>query len=80
MAPTARVEPTTSNLFVDMVEALSDRQGELELRLEHLSMRLPLMPEAIELNGHVTVAVHLRELSDKEKQAHAAKEIRLLEP
>jgi len=38
------------------------------------------MPESIELNGQVTLAVHLRELSDKEKQAHAAREIRLMEP
>jgi len=80
MAPTARVEPTSSNLFLDMVEALSDRQGEVELRLQHLALKVPLMPEAIELNGTVTLSVHLRELSDKEKAAHAAKEIRLLEP
>jgi hypothetical protein len=80
MSPTARVEPSHSNLFMDMVEALSDRQGEVELRLEHLALRLPLMPEAIEINGQVTLSVHLRELSDKEKAAHAAKEIRLLEP
>jgi len=80
MAPTPRVEPTGPNLLLDMVEALSDRQGELDIRLEHLSLRLPMIPESLELNGQITVSLHLRDLSDKEKAARAAKEIRLLEP
>jgi len=80
MAPTARVDPRGPNLLLDMVEALSDRQGELDIRLEHLSLRLPLMRESLELNGQVTVSLHLRDLSDKEKSARVAKEIRLLEP
>ncbi|HLM70142.1 MAG TPA: hypothetical protein VK423_02000 [Thermoplasmata archaeon] len=80
MAPTARIEPTGPNFFLDMVEALSDRQGELDLRLEHLSLRLPMIRETIELNGQITLSLHLRDLSDKEKAARAAKEIRLLEP
>ncbi|HKN06542.1 MAG TPA: hypothetical protein VJ021_02905 [Thermoplasmata archaeon] len=80
MAPTARVDPSGSNLLLDMVEALSDRQGELDIRLEHLSLHLPMIPESLELNGQITVSLHLRDLSDKEKAARAAKEIRLLEP
>lgn len=80
MAPTARVEPTPPNFLVDLVEALSDRQGQLDFRLEHLSLRLPVMRESIEVNGQVSVSIHLRDLSPKEKEARSAKEIRLLEP
>ncbi|MGP8076320.1 MAG: hypothetical protein ACLP8Y_06285 [Thermoplasmata archaeon] len=80
MAPTARVDRTGPNLLFDMMEALSDRQGELDIRLEHLSLRLPMLPESLELNGQITVSLHLRDLSDKEKAARSAKEIRLLEP
>lgn len=80
MTPTARVDRTRPNPLLDMVEALSDRQGELDIRLEHLSLRFPMMPETLELNGQVTVSLHLRDLSEKEKSARAAKEIRLLEP
>jgi hypothetical protein len=80
MAPTARIEPTAPNFLLDMVEALSDRQGELDIRLEHLSLRLPMIRETLELNGQISVSLHLRDLSDKEKAARAAKEIRLLEP
>jgi len=39
-----------------------------------------MIRETIELNGQVSVSVHLRDLSPKEKAARSAKEIRLLEP
>ena len=69
-----------SNLFLDFVEAISDRHGQMDIRLEHLSLRLPLVRESIELNGTITVSVHLRDLTDKEKQARVQKEIRALAP
>jgi hypothetical protein len=77
MAP-ATARTGDSNLFLDLVEAISDRQGQLDLRLEHLTVRLPLMPESIELNGTISVVVHMRDLTDKEKTARVSKEIRAL--
>jgi hypothetical protein len=67
-----------SNLFLDLVEAISNRHGEMDIRLEHLTLRLPLVPEAIEVNGTISFTVHMRELTEKEKAAHASKEIRAL--
>ncbi|MGA8543292.1 MAG: hypothetical protein WB947_07145 [Thermoplasmata archaeon] len=67
-----------SNLFQDFVQAIADRHGELDIRLEHLSLRLPLMKESLELNGTITVSVHMRDLTEKEKQARVAKELRVL--
>ncbi|HXW66456.1 MAG TPA: hypothetical protein VEL82_01010 [Thermoplasmata archaeon] len=69
-----------SNLFLDFVEAIADRHGQMEIRLEHLSLRLPLIRESLELNGTISVSVHLRELTDKEKQARVQKELRALAP
>jgi hypothetical protein len=80
MASSASAERNESNLFLDMVEALANRHGEVDIRLEHLNLRLPLMRESLELNGAITVSVHLRELSDKEKAARIAKEVRSLQP
>ena len=80
MSPVPRVETPTPNFLVELVEALSDRQGQIELRLDHLALRLPMIREPIEMNGQVSVSLHLRDLSDKEKSARAAREIRLLEP
>jgi hypothetical protein len=68
------------NLFADLVEAISDRHGELDIRLEHLSLKLPLIPDAIEVNGTITISAHMRDLTDKEKAARVSKEIRALAP
>jgi hypothetical protein len=76
--PAAAMRTGDSNLFLDLVEAISDRHGQMDIRLEHLSLRLPLVRDAVELNGTITVTVHLRDLTDKEKSARAAKEIRAL--
>jgi hypothetical protein len=67
------------NPFLDAIEALADRHGEIDVRLERLTVRLPLMPEAVELNGALTVSVHLRALTEKEKAARVAKEVRILQ-
>lgn len=67
-----------SNLFQDFVQAMADRHGEVDIRLENVSVRLPLLREKVELNGTISLSVHMREMTDREKQAHAAKEIRSL--
>jgi len=67
-----------SNLFQDFVQAIADRHGEVDIRLEHLQLRLPLLRESVELNGTITVSVHMRQLTEKEKQARVAREIRVL--
>jgi hypothetical protein len=77
--PTASVRPDSeSNLFQDFVQAVADRHGQLDIRLENLSVRLPFLREKVELNGTISVSVHMRDLTDKEKQARVAKELRVL--
>ncbi len=77
MVPAAGSAPE-SNLFQDFVQAISDRHGQMDIRLDHLSLRLPLLKESLELNGTISVSVHMRDLTDKEKQARVAKELRTL--
>jgi|HubBroStandDraft_1064217.scaffolds.fasta_scaffold06356_4 hypothetical protein len=67
-----------SNLFQDFVQAIADRHGEMDIRLDHLQLRLPLLRESVELNGTISVSVHVRQLTDKEKQARVAREVRVL--
>ena len=78
MAAQAAGAPSDSNLFQDLVQAIADRRGELDIRLEHLSLRLPLLRESVELNGTISVTMHVRDLTDKEKAARVAKEVRVL--
>jgi hypothetical protein len=67
-----------SNPFQDWMMAMSNQRGEFDLRLEGVSLKLPFIPEPVELNGTVTISFHLRELTDKEKAARVAREVRLL--
>lgn len=76
-APT--VAAASANPFVEMIEALSNRHGQVDLRLEKFAVRLPLGGE-IELTGTLSVSVHLRELSERERKAHEGRQVRALTP
>ncbi len=65
-----------ANPFLELVEALADRHGELDLHVEHLSLKLPMIRQTVELNGTVTVSVKFRGLTEREKQANVAREVR----
>lgn len=78
MPASAKTNRTETNPFVGMIEALADRHGELTMRLEKVTLRIPLVPEPVELNGTLTVSMHLRHLSDQEKSARVAREVRIL--
>lgn len=77
MAAASR-EGTEPNFFMNLMEAISDRHGQMDIRLDHLSLRLPVIRESVELNGTITLTVHMRDLTDQEKEARVAKEIRHL--
>lgn len=62
--------------FVDgLIEALIDRQGQVDIRVQKLAVTVPGSPIGLEMNGTVTVTVHLRDLSDDEKKAHVASNV-----
>ena len=79
MAPSSAPNSSAEwNPFQDFVQAFADRHGELDIRLDHVQLKLPLVRDSLELNGTITVSVHMRALSDKEKQARVAHEVRIL--
>ncbi len=67
-----------ANPFEAFVSAVANRHGRVDLRLESVSLKLPYIPESVEVNGTVSISFHLRELTDREKEAHVDKEIRSL--
>ena len=73
---TASHAPST-NPLVEMIEALSNRQGQVDVRLEKFAVKLPYAGE-VELTGNLTVSVHLRELTDRERKAHEGRQVRNL--
>jgi hypothetical protein len=78
MPPSDRSAREAPNPFQDWMNAMANQRGELELRLEGISLRLPFLPQPIELNGTVSISFHMRELTEKEREARVAKEVRLL--
>jgi hypothetical protein len=77
--PTAdRTIRAAPNPFQDWMDAMSNQRGELDLRLEGVSVKLPFLPQAVEVSGTVSVSFHVRELTEKEREARVAKEVRLL--
>ncbi|MFZ0698595.1 MAG: hypothetical protein WAN74_00120 [Thermoplasmata archaeon] len=65
-----------SGPILDVVNALADREGELEIRLEDFSIHLPMVPEGIRLDGTLFISLRMRELSEEEKRAHSDRAVR----
>jgi hypothetical protein len=53
----------------EVLKALSDKQGQLDIRLKHVALDWKGTPLGLELNGTVTVSLHMHDLNDKERQA-----------
>jgi hypothetical protein len=65
-------EDISKGMLEGAIDALLDRQSQLDVRLQDLTVSLPGTHIALQMSGTLTVSVHLRELTDEEKQAHAS--------
>lgn len=66
-------------LFEGLIEALADKHSQLDLNFQRVSVRVPgIQQVGVELNGTVTLSVHMRDLSNEEKQALASKNVAML--
>jgi hypothetical protein len=66
-------------LFEGLIEALADKHSQLDLNFQNVSLRLPGIQQlGVELNGKLTLSVHMREMSEDEKEALAAKNVATL--
>lgn len=58
-----------------LIEAMSDKHTQLDLRLKGLTLNLVGAPVKLEVNGTVTVSVHVRDMTNEENAALAAAHI-----
>ncbi|MEM3671156.1 MAG: hypothetical protein QW767_05365 [Thermoprotei archaeon] len=72
---TERIE---KGLFEGLIEALADKHGQLDIRLDDLVLRLPGLNQGFEFSGNISLSMHMRDLSDDEKKAHAERTVALL--
>jgi hypothetical protein len=63
-------EEISKGLVEGIIEALSDKHSQVDLRLQDLTLSLGDSRLGLRLSGSLTLAVHLRELTDAEKDAH----------
>lgn len=72
------VEGVGKGLVEGLIEALADMHSQLDINFQKTSISIPGTQAGCELNGLITLTVHLRELTEEEKQASATKNIALM--
>ena len=78
MAETKDVGDVGRGILEGLFEALADKHSQLDINLQGLSVRLPSTQLSVELNGLVTLTVHMRDLTEDEKKASAARNVTVM--
>jgi hypothetical protein len=68
----------TKGIFEGLIEALADKHSQLDLSFQRTTIKLPRIREPIEVNGLLTLSVHLRDLTEEEKQASKEKNVAMM--
>jgi hypothetical protein len=68
-------EEISKGLVEGIIGALTDKHSQLDVRLRSLTLSLGDSQLALKLSGELTVAVHMRDLTDEEKSAHVASNV-----
>jgi hypothetical protein len=66
----AKKAAENSDLMDGFLDGLTDKHGELNVRFDKVELRWRGTPLGIELNGSLAVSVHMRDLTNDEKQAY----------
>lgn len=67
---TDETEQISKGLVEGVIDALTDKHSQLDLHLRGLTLSLGDSRLSLKLSGDVSVAVHLRDLTEEEKIAH----------
>lgn len=78
MSGSKEVEEIEKGLFEGLVEALGDKHSQLDLNFQRTRVTMPGTQVGFELNGVVTLTVHMRDLTENEKKASAEKNVAMM--
>ncbi len=73
----AQGEELAKGMLEGFIDSLNDKHSQLDVRLDRLRLSLAGSPFEVELNGLVTVSIHLRELTAQEKEAIVERSVAL---
>lgn len=74
-------DPTNEEVkgpYQGLLQALGDKHTEFDINLQNVNVRLPHAGISLELNGLLTLTVHMRDLTEDEKKASAAKNVAVM--
>ena len=78
MSQSKGVADVEKSLFAGVLEALSDKHAQIDIKLQGMSVKSPRTGLTVELDGLVTVTCHIREMTESEKKASAARNVALM--
>jgi hypothetical protein len=78
MAESKSVGDVEKGLYEGLFQALADKHSQLDISLQGVNIRLPRAGVSVELNGLLTISIHMRDLTEDEKRASAAKNVSLM--
>ncbi len=65
-------------IFRSVLEAIGDKYSQLDINFQKTTLKIPGIQQTLELNGLVTLTVHLRDLTEEEKRASAERNVQLM--
>ena len=78
MVQAKSVTEVEKSLFGGILETLSGKHSQFDINLQGMSVRLPNFGMSVDLNGLVTVTCHIRDMTEDEKKASAAKNVAMM--
>jgi len=64
-------EPVRGRMLESLIEALSGKQSEINLNFHRTTIGIPRFRTNVELNGTISLTVHMRDMTESEKEAYA---------
>jgi len=72
------VDGMGNGLFAGLFEALANKHSKLDLNFQKVTVALPNVRMSVELNGVITLSVHMRDMTQEEQRALAEKNVQLI--
>ncbi|MCL5068206.1 MAG: hypothetical protein M1368_07630 [Thaumarchaeota archaeon] len=72
------VQAVEKGFLAGIFEALGDKHSQLDINFQRTTIRMPGMQTGVEINGLITISVHMRELTEEEKKASAEKNVAMM--
>ncbi|MGI0102048.1 MAG: hypothetical protein ACREA7_05565 [Nitrosotalea sp.] len=67
-----------ARFFEGLIESLADKHSQLDINFQKTNIKLPGIEKTLEIDGLVTLSIHVRELTEEEKKASSKKNVVLL--